>query len=696
MYLAELFNLTILQSNQIMKKLIYLLALQVFGIHLFAQKSEVVEPPRIATFSTATEGSCTKFIANLPPLQQKAGAPTASWSSYWEFGDGGFSFENLPVHCYQKAGNYPAVLYATGRYDDGKPPKGVYQEAYADRGSNIVPIHNTVFDSTKLAIRMKSNRHPRANEQMVTIVSYRNLGNIRTDGRLFFFFNEKKFGNTTHFTFDSARTHYGEVIELLSDVQTIPKIYPAWDWANIGQYSGAGVSTIANTDAAPPAIILDNLLADARGRYKQEQSWKFQSLSAGEKRNMFLTLSGTPQMLQDTSAFIHVEAIFAPFDPAVPPERFEMEIEIVSAHDPNAIAVSDNKVNYRSLGKKKLDYKVRFQNDGEGPANTIKVEISIPKGLKTDKVLPLDWYPKCPICPEIPTSRSCLDTMFQDDLLTFTFKNIYLPGSSQKGVTDRDSTKGFIKYRIEPAKDMPKRNFTSRAAIFFDKEKPVYTNFSKTKFKTGLSPGLKIGYNAYPAPDSIKNGYPFIGVSFSPYKSWRWYPQIELLTGLKGRSSLGETTSTDTIGKYVPIGGVFTQEQDTFEVAKFTNMDTRGLISFEVPFLIRRNFSKFMGIGFGGSARVFLENGETITTVQRTEYIVALFNPPQPPKVKEFPPSTNTVPYKNRYFRYSAFVDLTFGSVRSGLNIGIRVGSLMGGKKQPIKPFAQVSVEMKL
>jgi hypothetical protein len=53
------------------------------------------------------------------------------------------------------------------------------------------------------------------------------------------------------------------------------------------------------------------------------------------------------------------------------------------------------------------------------------------------------------------------------------------------------------------------------------------------------------------------------------------------------------------------------------------------------------------------------------------------------------------VPFNNRFFRYSTFADLTFGSVRSGLNLGIRGGTLFE-RKRKLAPFVQVSLELKL
>jgi hypothetical protein len=54
---------------------------------------------------------------------------------------------------------------------------------------------------------------------------------------------------------------------------------------------------------------------------------------------------------------------------------------------------------------KRVNFKTRFQNNGEGPARMIRLETDIPTMLDKKTFQIEDMYPKCPICPkdEIPT-----------------------------------------------------------------------------------------------------------------------------------------------------------------------------------------------------------------------------------------------------------------------------------------------------
>ncbi len=544
-----------------------------------------------------------------------------------------------------------------------------------------------MFDSTQIPIRMKPNRQARANEELVCILSYRNLGLVTTDGRLHVFFNEKRFP-VSHFVLDSARVHFNEQVDAAVSQVLPTDAPPTQGWTVLNLPAHTGVSTSLSGDY-PPSTIIANLLNTARGAYRVEKIWRFSNLQPGEKRNVFVALRGTDKMLQDTNAFIHVEAIFAPFDPVVAPDRFELEFEIVSSHDPNAIIVSDSRVNYRFVGSKKLYYKVQFQNNGEGPASTVELKVEIPEGLDMKRMRPMEWYPQCPICPKPPTNRSCLDTASTKEGLLFTFRNIYLPGTRQKDVDDRDSTKGFVRYRLDAERSMPKRPFRSRAKITFDKNPPIYTNYTRTRFKVGKSPGLKVGYGFEPNLGStstsgenepfVQDGYVFLGASISPYKSWRVYPQIELLAGVKGRGNPEETKFTQikefNVANPHPL---LEGRMDSVIVDSIVQVK-RGFVSFEVPFLLRKNFNRWFGMGVGGSARLILDNGETNTMVSTESIHYRVMDNPNGTlgivrDVSHHETGNVLVPFSGTRYRYSAFADMTIGSVRKGLNLGVRGG----------------------
>src|SRR5699024_5847741 len=128
----------------------------------------------------------------------------------------------------------------------------------------------------------------------------------------------------------------------------------------------------------------------------------------------------------------------------------DTEMEIVTSHDPNKMASTGNYMSFRSASGKTVHFTIKFQNNGEGPANTIRLETGVPELFDLSTLKVEERYPECPICPEgKPVGYSCLDTLIADGQLVFVFKNIYLPGSRQKNNPPRDSTKGFVKYSLK-------------------------------------------------------------------------------------------------------------------------------------------------------------------------------------------------------------------------------------------------------
>ena len=550
------------------KSFLFILCISLWGISLSAQ-TPAANSQRSTDFYISQSGSQYRFDPVVPPLQQIAGAPPAYYDYYWEFGDGNFSFKEQPDHQYILPGEYDVQLLATGKYDNGKPPR---RRRHSVRVDTSVVVASTESGPTALpdewaSIGMKTIRSARPGEELVCIFSYRNNLPVTQNGRLLFFYNEKRYASS-HFTFSEARTHHGEEAEGLEEGLTWNP--PTNEWST--DYWASTSEGILYHQIAIPAEDGDELIRDAKAKYLNTRTWRFRGINPGEQRNLFLSLDATPEMLADTNAIITLQGIYLT-DDGQAAEPFTLELEIVASHDPNTMSVSDTRMGFRGVRRKELSYKVRFQNDGEGPASNVEVSCDIPKGLNLEKLEVLDYYPKCPICPEGEASWSCLDTTLQEDKLIFTFRNIYLPGGKQEGVSDRDSTRGFIKYRLKTGRGIKKRPMSSQASIVFDKNPPILTNRSKTRFKPGLSPGIILAHHFLDGTETPS--YTSVGISISPFKPYRKYLQAELFAGL-GRDSRillqppPDTVSiiTDFIDPTAPFPAVvdsihqFSSEQD--------------------------------------------------------------------------------------------------------------------------------------
>jgi hypothetical protein len=620
----------------------------------FSQTDKLDTVNRKSVIQYNTDDNRVIFSALTPPLQQMQGAPKAFYTYHWEFGDGQYSTDEKPIHTYKQDGEYTAQLWTTNNYDNGKPPPSRPQKIPIKKityNEDVTPSLPNVMEG----FQIKSNREPVPDEDMVVIVSYQNENDYPTNGKLYLFFNEKKFKDN-NFSLLEVRAHNGEkeVQELDGLASCIIPYDPTTMVANNSSFLNMN---FLQQPKNGPQLNLAAELKESKLFYTDLRVFEFDAMRAKETRNIFFSFKTTPQMLKDTSARITIKGIYVPERGVDKHKRKTLEMEIVTSHDPNKMSISDTRLNYRFYKNKDLDFKVRFQNNGEGPAHSIKLNVDIPKiydkySLKVD-----DLYPHCPICPDREVSYSCLDTLLLKDKIVFHFKNIYLPGSNQKNVNDRDSTKGFVLYTLHFNKKIPKQKSVSRTAIIFDKNDPIYTNYTSTRFNLGLSIGAKVGYNLFPKLQGSKNY--FVGITLSPYKSQHGYFQAELTAGVHTYYDSANSQQTE-------------QSVDTYTITNLKQRNDHSNIAlYFVPASYRYSINKFVGVGGGVQLSINLaEKVQADAMRERTTYPLKP-NGTTPETIRARMP---TVENKNSFsnFNSALFGDLTLGSARIGPTAGVR------------------------
>ncbi|MEP3838351.1 MAG: PKD domain-containing protein [Algibacter sp.] len=602
---------------------------------------------RTATIKANIVGNTVVLTPETPGLNQVAGAPKAFYTHYWELGDGHYSKEENPKHIYKKKGEYEVKLWATNNYDSGKPPttrpKKIAVNAVTDPYEDVATMQE---DFT-----LQRNREPVPNEEIVTILSYKNSKNYETNGKIYLFYNELKY-KADNFELTDTRPHHNENT-ISTDAFAFTRKIDDED------------TYLASTSNAPiyyrtfpqDSTIKTNLpltISESKAMYKNWSVLEFDNMQPKEERNIFFSLKTTPEMVKDTSAIISVRGIYVPDGNYDNHEVKDMEMEIVTSHDPNKMSSNGTFMNYRLVRFKTLKYKIKFQNNGEGPANTIRLETDIPEMLDKSTLKVVDMYPKCDICPKREVTYSCLDTTFTGTQAIFTFKNIYLPGSEQKNVKAYDSTKGFVKYSIKFAKDFHKKKTKSRTAIIFDKNDPIITNYSTTRFLPGISIGAKVGYNSF---SDLKNSESyFFGATLSPYKSYRWYWQVELMNNFHNYDA--KTVIQD---EFVQDAQGFRFRQRTTTNASYENID------WDVPVLIRYNLNNYIGLGTG------LNNTISISEKQDQAILIERFEGDQPDApVFETINETNNETNSFTNFRTGLLFEATAGFARIGPSLGAR------------------------
>lgn len=624
---------------------IFFILFSIFSIGQTKVKDTIT---RRANIGFIQNGNQVSFKPETPPLIPIAGAPKPSYSYLWELGDGHYSKETEPKHVYKNKGTYTTRLAVTNNYDNGKPPatrpKKVAINDITDTNYKDIA---SIADQNGFAII--KNCDPIPDQEMVVVVSYQNLENYVSSGKLYLFYNEKQFKNN-NFELSDFRTYAGErevkenlvtSVDDLNDSNT----FLASTEGNFKTKKYRNTTTEEDLDAS---------LSDAHKIYHNVSILEFDDANPGETRNIFYTFKTTPEMIKDTSATVTMRGIFVPNRSYKNHKVKNLEMEIVTSHDPNKMGSNGSFMNYRLVRFKRVNFKTRFQNNGEGPARKIRLETDVPDMFDKKTFQIESMYPECPICPkgQEPTV-SCLDTIIKQKQIIFTFKNIYLPGSEQKNVHEKDSTKGFVKYSMKFGEDFHKVKTKSRTAIIFDKNEPIITNYATTRFLPGISIGAKAGYNFY--PDLDKSTSYFVGATLSPFKSYRFYWQVEWENALNKYDS-----------KVNVLEEFNTNANGTRQLVRTTTATENKNVNWEIPVLIRYNINNYIGVGAGiqTNVNVYSEQNQTITVDtyegDKGNFLISSTT------------SSNTIKNNFSGFKTGLLFDLTAGFARIGPSLGAR------------------------
>ncbi len=633
-----------------MKKLKILLLVLLFFHPKFIEAQTKVKDTltRRATIGYDKKGNLVSFKPETPPLIQVAGAPKASYSFFWEMGDGSFSKDIEPKKVYKKKGEYKVNLSVTNNYDNGKPPK-TRPKIVAINEIEDQNFHDIASLGDSISLKLFNNREPVPEEEMVVVLSYQNLLNYTANGKLYLFYNDKEFKNK-NFELLETRSHFGEKETIENGVAFANEINNSYQ--NIASADG---NPISKNKFEKEETNLEMTLAESKALFSDVAVFEFDGMDAAATRNLFFTFKTTPEMIKDTSATVKMRGVYVPDRNYKNHKKKTLEMEIVTSHDPNKMSSNGTLMNYRLVRLKTLNFKTRFQNDGEGPARMIRLETDIPDMFDKRTLKIVDSYPKCPICPKNEEiTYSCLDTIIKQKQIHFTFKNIYIPGSQQKNVTEKDSTKGFVKYTMKFAKDFHKQKTRSKTAIIFDKNEPVITNYAVTRFKPGISIGAKTGYNLFPDLENSKSY--FVAATLSPYKSYRWYWQVELQNNLHTYDA--ERTVTDEIVNN--NNGTIPQLHRRFFESDFE------IYNVEVPLLIRYNINNYIGIGAGIQANI------NISQKQNTSEKEEIYEGPNDNFLVSSREENDTVKETFTGFKSGVLFDFTAGFSRIGPSVGAR------------------------
>lgn len=645
-----------------MKRTLYYLFM-VFCCHTaFGQDTLLVRqdtfPSAIHTEYLSDRIKFTPFIRPLVPIP---GGRQAYYTYLWDFGDGQFSTAESPEHHYKEPGEYDVSLYIVNNYDNGPRPKKPKTKVKVD--SKLASISDSPNDfernffKSNGIFQLFKNANAVPGEDMSLIVG------VKPDapkGKILVLTNEKLINPNGFVVANQSRYHNENILPLQQrkDLESL--------WANvthtfITQSGSPDYGMREELDfTGNQAVHFFNSLLD---EYNTVTQYEIDG-NAGETQFSIINLDITPEMLADTNAIVTVTGIY--LADGGNPVIHKMDVPVTNSHDPNKMSVRPAFMDYRLQYKKKtLTYKVQFQNDGEGDAKNIRLEMFFPEQVNVETFKLLNLYPQCDTC-QTDQDLGCYTYEAKgDNKIVFHFRGIALPGTASPTITDQDSTKGFIRFTLESHKKLQNRSLPSYTNIYFDKNDPIRTNTSVARFRPGLSPIFTLGLNApskHPNDDigKITKGLT-IGVGLAPIAPYRKpYWQVELYA-----STFGTDYATSFPNRRGEIQGL--DESDLTLVHQYQGVDstaTKKYLSLQLPVQIRYNISRYLSAGVGA----LVKTNFNLQNDQQTIYHVIGASGVRTPHAVHHTSEKE----KRSPLLFSPLVDLNIGRAYLGPAFGIR------------------------
>lgn len=206
--------------------------------------------------------------------------------------------------------------------------------------------------------------------------------------------------------------------------------------------------------------------------------------------------------------------------------------EVVNSYDPNDISVLEGETITEVQADGYLHYTIRFQNIGNADAIRVRIENPLDANLDFNTIQPL-------------ASSHDYHLQRKNGHLTFTFNDIYLPGSQY----DEPGSHGYVTYRIKPKASVGiGDSMSNNASIYFDFNDPINTNTVTTTVQL-------------PAGTAD-----FAANTFSMYPN----PANSAVTLKLNEMAAADVTVTDVLGKTVLTSKMTAQEQ-SLDIAALTS-----------------------------------------------------------------------------------------------------------------------------
>ena len=246
---------------------------------------------------------------------------------------------------------------------------------------------------------------------------------------------------------------------------------------------------ILATSTAPTSTLNDTLF------------WKNVSIDFLNKQSFYVELQ-VPVDAVLGSEIVYEAWVNGTQGDTTPVDNYAKWTDIVrGSFDPNDKLVSKTTLPPAyDVEKDRLIYTIRFQNTGTDTAFYVRVKDEIPANLNLSTL------------KVINASHAYQLIVREKNIVEFAFPNIQLPDSS----TNEPKSHGYVQFSIQPKAGLPiNTKIENSAAIYFDYNAPIITNFATTEVKltTGLASNKNLDFKLYPNPTNgtVRIELPYIG-----------------------------------------------------------------------------------------------------------------------------------------------------------------------------------------
>ncbi len=193
--------------------------------------------------------------------------------------------------------------------------------------------------------------------------------------------------------------------------------------------------------------------------------WYFDDLFPSQiaEKKINILVPGPPDFMLGDSITFETYADFEDANGGQSTASFTYETVVRCSFDPNDKLVHPNREGDYVLFEEDLIYTVRFQNTGNDVAYDVVIRDTLDANLDLSTFHVLGT-----------SHANQLNTILSEDgLLTFEFRDIFLPDST----SNLEGSQGYVSYRIEAIEGLAEMTpITNSAGIYFDLNPPVITN----------------------------------------------------------------------------------------------------------------------------------------------------------------------------------------------------------------------------